>query len=132
ALEERASSLETALAELSQKTDQRFEEAERLAADREAAAADRDKEREAARLAASAEETNRLDELVMMAMNRGLFSGPKRIDPIALARLREMKAANPALDRKAAETALKAEKLAINAKEIDIVFTVKFREPLVK
>ncbi len=65
---------------------------------------------------------------LMATMNKGFFGGPKPLNAAMVAKLVELKAASPALDRKGAAAALKAAGMNVSAKEIDIVFAVKFGE----
>ena len=74
-------------------------------------------------------EREKASEAALMAtMNWAFLGGPKFIPEEAVAKLVELKQADPSLDRKAAELKLKELGIKLSAGEIDIVFTVKFGE----
>lgn len=61
-------------------------------------------------------------------MNKGLFGGPKPLDPSVLDHIIDLKAGNSAADRATALESAKAAGLKTKAKEIDIIFRVWFGE----
>jgi hypothetical protein len=78
---------------------------------------------------ARGESEKRLEAALMAALNKGLFGGPKPIDPIKVDKLIELKLADPSLTKALAAAALKAAAVTMSSKEIGIVFLVKFGEP---
>lgn len=77
---------------------------------------------------AQAAATEALRRALASEMNRGLFGGPRQLAPATLDAAKELKAADPALDRRGMAAALKARGLDAAAKEIDIVFRVWFEQ----
>jgi hypothetical protein len=61
-------------------------------------------------------------------MNKGLFGGPKPLEPSVIEHVLALKAGNPGTDRTAALDSAKAAGLKTKAKEIDIIFRIWFGE----
>ncbi len=66
-----------------------------------------------------------LEDALMAALNKGLFGGPKPIKPELVAKIIELRAADPSLDRAGMAEKLKAGGMSASSKEIDIVYRVK-------
>jgi len=64
------------------------------------------------------------DETALMAA----LNGGRPIDPAAIAKIQELKRANPSLDKASAAAQLKAQGLRFSSKELDTVFMVLFGE----
>lgn len=77
---------------------------------------------------AQAAATEALRRALASEMNRGLFGGPRPLAAATLDAAKELKAAEPALDRRGMAAALKARGLNAAAKELDIVFRVWFEQ----
>ncbi|MFH2116017.1 MAG: hypothetical protein ABIJ86_16065 [Spirochaetota bacterium] len=91
-----------------------------------------DREKLGASISANQAQFEKVAEILRLAlaseMNKGLFGGPKPLDPAVFDHVMTLKAGNSGTDRVAALESAKAGGLKPKAKEIDIIFRIWFGE----